>query len=193
MTEAAGAGGQRQGSSPAGQAGSIQPGSAGTTQAEPAQPGGFCSKLCVPQAQFVFYSQSSLNELQGGTFEACRNGDLECYQGKLPPTTGGNTVDFGTPGAWTGPTAFSQDVWTTIHFSWSGLESQPPLADGDRFTLELVTPSGDLTLLDRKVQFETVEDCAGPCKNAYLDLRGEAGGAPGVGGEAGAGAGAALP
>lgn len=159
-----------------GQGGSAQPGI-----------GGGCTKLCVPTASFVLSSPVSAEELRRGRLEACRNGDAECFEGTVPPLGGGNTVSFDGAQTWSGPSAFSEDEWQTLRFSWGGLEAAPPFADGDRFVLTLESNDGSRTLLDHVVQFETVTDCAGACLNAFFDLSDEPRGDAGAGGQAGAG------
>lgn len=193
-TEMAGAGGNAQ-RLPAAEAGSADPGSAGTAPDQPPAIG-LCAKLCVPAASFVFDSSAPADELQSGTLRACRNQDLECYEGKLPPPGSvGNTVSFEQPDAWRGPSASSIDGWKTIHFTWSGLASEPPLRDGDHFTLTLRHAGLEVVLLDHSVQFETVHDCAGSCEIAYVDQRvqASAAGCAETGGNCATGAGGATP
>jgi hypothetical protein len=190
----AGAGGNPQGL-PAAEAGSADPGRAGSAPEQPPAIG-LCAKLCVPAANFVFHSSAPVGELQSGTLRACRNQDLECYEGKLPPSGSvGNAVSFEQPGAWQGPSASSVDGWETIHFTWSGLASEPPLRDGDHFTVTLQHAGLEVVLLDHCVQFETVHDCAGPCEIAYVDQRVRANGASGseTGSNCATGEGGATP
>jgi hypothetical protein len=181
----AGGGGTSGSGANAGNSGGAQAGEGGTS--EPGIGGG-CTKVCVPTASFVLSSPTSAEALRSGHLKACRNGEQECFQGELPPLSGGNAVSFEGAQMWNGPSAFSVDEWQTLRFSWSGLGATPPLADGDRFTLTWEGEDESVTLLDKVVDFETVVDCSGSCLNASFELNGEPQGESGAGGEAGASA-----
>lgn len=175
-----GSGGGSAGTQPKPDAPSPQPGTSGSPGSSP---GGVCAKLCVSTATFVFDSPLSWEELASGSLEACRNGDQECFTGVVPKRgEGGNSITFAGAQTWQGPTVWSPDEWKTIDYSWSSVDPGV-LQDGDKFSLAFVSADRERALFAQAVTFETVIDCAGSCKSARYDLRGEGLGVGGAYGE----------
>lgn len=88
-----------------------------------------------------------------------------------PPGSDGNVIDFGRPSWEPGPSTSFDDDGRTIYFEWSGLDSIPPLRQGDRFSLTLELDGEELTLLDETPNFELMNVCGASCLTSWQDLR----------------------
>jgi hypothetical protein len=178
--------------------GAPDPNGQGTGGRSPDPPPGRCSKVCVPEATFLFDTHVSIETLREGSLRVCRELTAECYDGELTSLrSAGYGIDF-QPAVKIaqGPTAFfTDDSWQAIHLSWAALES-PELRNGERFTVKLILRRREYLLLDELAQLEVVTDCAGTCLQGFMDLRNDgSGGAPSwpVGGAGGAGGEAGSP
>jgi len=136
----------------------------------------------VNTAAFSIQLDAPLAALKVDALKACRNAD-QCFTGSLPdPNLGGNTISF-TANSWDGPSAWSQDGWQTIEYSW-GSTTPGSLHDGDRFSLSFLSGETEVLLFEQAVTFEVVQDCAGSCLYARYEVQGAnvpVGGAPNTG------------
>jgi len=149
-----------------------QPQPGGTSGSSGIPPEGVCSKVCVNKASFVIDSSLTADQLYNGALRACHNGDQECHTGSVPAReSGGNGLIFAGVNGWDGPSVWSPDGWKTIEFSWG--DTRPmSLHDGDTFSLTFVKGKQQVLLLEQRVTFTVVQDCAGPCQYAHYDLQG---------------------